>query len=138
MFSEIALAILSLVFLGIGIKFWQRGSDLLKYGRKTDGTVVKNVPSTEISMKDDRCYYPVVRFINDKEEVVIKQLSIGYRPPMKVGTAVPIIYDPEDPTLVEIHSGFQLSILPKIFVGLGAVGAILAFLELLEITNVLQ
>lgn len=138
MFSDVALAILSFLFLGVGIKFWQRGSDLLTYGRKTDGTVVKNVPSTEVSTKDDRCYYPVVRFINDKEEVVIKQLSIGYHPPIKVGTAVPIIYDPEDPSLVEINSGFQLSILPKIFVGLGVFGVILAFLELLEITNVLQ
>jgi hypothetical protein len=67
-------------------------------------------------------YYPVVRFLTDKKEWITQQLNIGQTPPMKEGTKVEVIYDPDEPTTVQINSRFLLEILPRLFVMLERVG----------------
>jgi hypothetical protein len=83
-------------------------------------------------------YHPVVRFLTDKQVWITQELSIGYNPPKKEGTKVEVIYDPEEPTDVEINSRFQLEILPRLLVCMGVLFLVLGFLELFEITQLVE
>lgn len=83
-------------------------------------------------------YYPVVRFLTDRQEWITHELNIGYTPAREEGTELEILYDPEDPTQVEMNSTFQLKILHGILVILGVCGLIVAVLELLGITQLVN
>jgi hypothetical protein len=49
-----------------------------------------------------------------------------------------VIYDPENPSEVEVHSIIQLRILPFLFIIVGVVGIVLASLDYLEVINLLE
>lgn len=119
-------------FMALGIHLLQKGRILMRLGKKASATVVKNVHDQKHGT-----YTPVVRFVTDQQEVVIRELSIGYNPPLSEGSEVEVLYDPNDLTLVEINSAFQLEVVPVILLVLGVCGLILAALELLEITNMI-
>lgn len=87
---------------------------------------------TKVPAPEDGVYYPVVRFKTENQQWITQQLSIGYQPAKREGTKLEVIYDPEDPSNVEINSTFQLVILPRLFVSLGLAGTIFGVLVYLN------
>jgi hypothetical protein len=78
-----------------------------------------------------------VRFLTDKQERITQKLSIGYSPAKKEGIKLKVIYDPENPTNVEINSTLQLELLPRLFVALGIGGLIFGTLEYLNVIELI-
>ena len=132
---EFVLIGISTVVSVIGIHLWQKGSHLLIAGKKARAVVFRN---NYESNKGGGVYYPVVRFLTDKEVWITQQLSVGIRPAMKEGTSLEVIYDPDDPTTLQINSTFLLEILPRLLVTVGVCGLIFAFLELFEVTQLID
>lgn len=135
--AELIILIISFGFLIVGTIFWQRGNHLLKNGKKAEAIIFKNnfQPS---SSGGGGTYYPVVRFLTEKQEWITQELSIGYSPAKKEGTKLQVIYDPEEPTSVEINSPLQLEILPRLFVAIGIGGLVFGTLEYLEIIDLIK
>ncbi len=137
MAEEIILLFISIGALVVGIHLWQKGNYLLTNGKKAKAVIFKNNYSSGNS-SNPGTYHPVVRFLTDKQEWITQELSIGYNPAKKEGTKLEVIYNPDEPTDVEINSRFQLEILPRLLVSIGVFGLILGFLELFEITQILK
>ena len=135
--GEILVFVISLIAITIGIYLWQKGAHLLASGKRANAIIFKNNYSSGPGGKSP-IYYPVVRFLTDEQEWITQELSIGYLPTKKEGTKLEVIYDPEDPSNVEINSTFQLEVLPRIFVIIGFSGLVLGFLELFEITQLIN
>ena len=133
--AELIILLLSFGFLIIGTILWQKGNHLLANGKKADAIVFKN--NFQSGSSDGGMYYPVVRFLTEKKEWITQELSIGYSPAKKEGTKLQVIYDPEEPTNVEINSALQLEILPRLFVALGIVGLVFGILEYLDVTELI-
>ena len=134
MFAVIIILAGSIGALTAGIIIWQKGNLLLTTGRKAEAIILKNIykPGTDIEFD---AYYPVVRFLTDKQEWIVQELNIGYSPAKKEGTKLEVIYDPTDPTNVAINSTLQLHILPRLLVIIGSCGTLFGVLELLGITQ---
>lgn len=137
MFGEIIILAISILTITVGILLWQKGTHLLTTGKKATAIILKNNLSAGTG-SNSGTYYPVIRFLNDKQEWITQELSIGYRPAKKEGTKLEVIYDPEDPVNVEINSTFQLEILPRLLVILGVCALICGVLELLGITQLIN
>ncbi len=120
--------------MAAGINLWQKGNLLLAKGKKAKAIIFKN---NFRSGSDGGVYYPVVRFLTDKQEWITQELNIGYSPAKLEGTKVEVIYNPDEPTTVEINSVFQLEILPRLFVALGLGGFVFGVLEYMEIINLI-
>lgn len=99
----------------LGAYLWDRGRHLIANGKKAKAVVFKNVK------KQSYIYYPVVRFLTDEQEWITQELHIGYNPPLDEGTKVTVLYDPDEPTHVEIAKPFQLEILPRLIVAIGVI-----------------
>ena len=121
---EIYLPILAVVMILAGGFTWQSNSYLLRNGRKTDGIVFKNNLS-------GRAYYPVVRFLTDNQTWVTQELKMGSTSARKEGATIKVIYNPDDPTQVEIDSIFTLQVLPVIFIVIGIILLSYSILQLL-------
>jgi len=130
MATELLLVIVSGIFLLVGVKLWQKGNHLLLNGKKTKAVIFKN--NFKSSGSNGGLYYPVVRFTTQKHEWITKELSIGYSPARSEGEKIEVIYDPDQPTNVEINATFQLEILPRLLVAMGGVGLVLGLMEYLE------
>lgn len=120
-----------------GILLWQKGAQLLASGKKAKAIIFKNNYSRS-NGGHSGVYYPVVRFLTDQQEWITQELSIGYYPAKKEGTELEVIYDPEDPTQVEINSAFQLEVLPRILVIIGFCGLLFGILELMGFTQLIN
>lgn len=128
MFEEIILLAISIVAIIGGIRLWTKGSRLRTHGKKVNAIIFKN----NFNAMDSN-YYPVVRFLTEKQEWITEELTIGYRPAKREGTKQEVIYDPDDPHEVEINSTFNLEILPLILIALGTCGLAFVTLELLGV-----
>ena len=133
--AELIILLISFAFLIIGTILWQKRNHLLTNGKLADAIIFKN--NFQPSRSGGGTYYPVVRFLTDKQEWITQELSIGYSPAKEEGTKLQVIDDPEDPTKVEINSTIQLEILPKLFVGLGIGGLIIGTLEYLNVIELI-
>ena len=129
--TELIILIISFGLLMVGVILWQKGNHLLTKGRKAYSIIFKN--NFQYSKSGGGTYYPVVRFLTDKQEWITQELSIGFSPAIPEGTKLQVIYDPEDPNNVEINSSLQLEILPRLFVVLGISGLLFVTLEYLDI-----
>jgi hypothetical protein len=132
--SSIILYIIGVVLAIIGTHLWQKGNYLRSHGKKAQATVFKN--NFHSSRSGGGTYYPVVRFLTDKQEWITQELDFGVNPAMAEGSTLEVIYDPEDPTTVMIHSALQLELLPRLLVAAGVTAVVLASLELLGITHI--
>ncbi len=130
--SYVLIVLVSLVSLIIGVKFWQKGNLLIETGITTSGTIFKNNFKGAAGFSHGM-YYPVVRFLTERKEWITQELSIGRNPPIKEGSKVTVIYDPEDPTNVDIRSTFRQEILPRILLAIGVAGIIIGLLGYLEL-----
>lgn len=130
--SYLVIVFISLGCLVIGVKFWQKGNLLIAEGITASATIYKN--NLKHGTGSGRgSYFPVVRFLTENQEWITQELSIGHNPPMKVGRKVVVIYDPEDPTKVDIKSTFRQVILPRVLVAIGLTGILASLLDYLEI-----
>jgi hypothetical protein len=133
--TALIILLISFGFLIVGTILWQKGNHLLKNGKKADAIIFKN--NFQSSRSGGGTYYPVVRFLTEKQEWITQELSIGYSPAKEKGTKLQVIYDPEEPTNVEINSTLQLEILPRLFVALGSGGLIFGALEYLDVIELI-
>lgn len=124
--------IVSGVLILMGIVLWQKGNHLLLNGKKAQAIIYKNVQE---GGRSGEVHYPVVRFLTDKKEWITQKLNIGVSPAWPEGTKLEVIYDPDDPTVVEIHSQGYLEILPRMFVAVGVIGLTIGILEYAEVIN---
>ena len=132
--SALIILIISSVLIIVGVVLWQKGNHLIANGKKAKAVIFKN---NFDSSSSGGVYFPVVRFLTDKQEWITQQLSIGYSPAKPEGTKLEVIYDPEEPTNVEINSAFQLEMLPRLFVIIGVVGLIWGILEYADIIQLI-
>ena len=135
MSPELVLLFVSTVLLVLGVIFWQKGNHLLKNGKKAEAIVFSN--NFQASDDGGGVYYPVVRFLTDKQEWITQELNFGTNPKKREGTKLQVVYDPENPTDVQINSTFMLEILPRILTALGVMGLVFVTLEILDIINTL-
>lgn len=133
--TELIILLISSVFLIVGTVIWQKGNHLMTNGKVADAIIFKN--NYQPSRSGGGTYYPVVRFLTDKQEWITQELSIGYSPAKEEGTKLQVIYDPEDPTKVEINSMLQLELLPRLFVALGIGGIVFGTLEYLDVIELI-
>lgn len=132
---ELVIVILSSILLIVGVKLWQDGKHLLKNGKTATAVIFRNNFKSALE-GGSGLYYPVVRFLTDKQEWITEELGIGYKPKKREGTKLEVIYDPENPTDVEIHSILSLKLLPLLFIITGIVGVVLASLEYLGVVHI--
>ena len=132
---ELIILIVSAALAIVGVYLWQRGNHFLANGKKAEAIIFRN--NYHSSSSGGGTYHPVVRFLTDKQEWITQELSIGYSPAIPEGTKLQVIYDPDDPTNVEINSPFQLEILPRLLVAIGIVGFIFGALEYLDFIDMI-
>lgn len=111
------------IFLILGFYFYNRAKHLLTRGRKANAIIFKN---NYKASKHGGHYYPVVRFLTKRNEWITQELSIGYSVPKDEGSKVEVLYDPMDPTVVELNGRLHLEVLPKIFIGIGFLALLVA------------
>jgi hypothetical protein len=109
---------------------------LITNGKKAEAIIFKN--NFHPSKSGGGTYSPVVRFLTDKQEWITQELSVGYSPAIEEGTKIEVVYDPNDPTTVEINSTLQLEVLPRLLVVIGVIGLIFGTIEYLEIIDLIK
>ncbi|MEO5979598.1 MAG: DUF3592 domain-containing protein [Chryseolinea sp.] len=133
MYPEFIFMAISGGFIVMGAIILRDGGFIFPYGKKADAVIFKNNFST--SGSDGGTYYPVVKFLTDKQEWITQEMRDGFNPPIPEGTKVEVLYDPENPTDVAINSSIRLRILPTIFIVLGAIGMALSILGYMGVLN---
>jgi hypothetical protein len=144
------IVFLSLVAITIGVILWRAGRRTLAKGKLSEATIVKNVfyPNeltliqNELGIDDDESgtYYPVIEFMTEKNELITKQLSIGFNPPKSVGSKFSVIYnpsDPSDPSDIVTYPRIQLEVIPKLLMAIGVTGLVVVVLDVYEIFNII-
>lgn len=135
MFGEIIISLISTASIVVGFRLLQKGSYLLKNGKKAKAIIFKN---NKKSIRTTIIYYPVVRFLTDKQVWITQELSTGSNPEKREGTSVEVIYDPDEPNNVEINSDFRLKVVPILLLTLGLTGLLIVVLELFDITQLID
>jgi hypothetical protein len=131
--GELLILVTSAVLIILGAYLSQKGAQLSIRGKQTEAIIFKNNFESSSGV-----YFPVVRFLTDKNEWISTELNVGYSPALTEGTKLEVIYDPEDPTIVEVDSKAQLRILPVILAAFGVAGFTLGVLEYLDVTQLLR
>ena len=132
---ELIIMIVSLIFGAVGIIQWQKGTYLMRHGKKAIAIVYKNVYE---SRNGSGYFYPVLRFLTDKQEWITQQLNRGFNPAKEEGSKIEVIYDPEEPEDFELSSSFNLEILPRVFIALGICGFIFGILEVFDVISMIE
>jgi len=129
-FIEVAYLLLlsSGVCLLVGTYLLRKGNHFLKNGKRAEAVIISNYYDGDV-------YYPVIRFLTDKQEWITYQFDTGYLPKRREGKKLQVIYDPEDPTDVEIYSVFMLGVLPRLFIALAVTGVVFVVLAVLGVIN---
>src|SRR5690606_41655701 len=116
MTGEILLATFSIGMMLLGGILGQKGKHLIANGKKAKDINFRN--NYKISGRSGGVYYPVIRFITDKQEWITQELSFGYLPAKREETRLEVIYDPNDTSIVEIESTLQIEEYATIIVAL--------------------
>lgn len=138
---------LSLVTITIGVILWRTGRRILARGKLSEATIVKNIycPNeltlilNDLGIDDDESgvYYPVIHFMTDKNELITKQLTIGFNPPKSVGKKLSVIYNPNNPSEIVTYPSIQLEVIPRLLVSIGVIVLIIVVLDVFEIISVI-
>ncbi|HEY5749656.1 MAG TPA: DUF3592 domain-containing protein [Chryseolinea sp.] len=135
MSTDLIILIASALCLFGGVYLWQEGNHLLKNGKKAEAVIFSN--NFKADADGSGVYYPVVRFLTDKQEWITQELGIGTNPKTREGTKLQMIYDPENPNDFQVNSTLLLEILPRLLTALGLTGAVFVVLEVLDIIDTL-
>jgi hypothetical protein len=130
---SLILYIIGAVLLILGAVLWQKGNHLLMHGKKAEAIIFRN---NFQHSRSGGTYHPVVRFLTDKQEWITQELDFGVNPPMAEGKKLQVIYDPENPSIVSLHSTFYLEVLPRLLVAFGLIAIVVASLEIFEIIKI--
>lgn len=130
---ELIITIISSIIGAIGIMLWQKGAYLNKHGKRSRAVVFSNDYRSDSD--GTGCYYPTVRFLTDQQVWITKELNVGFKPAIKEGTKLDVVYDPEEPTDVHINSAYYLIILPRIMVVISLCGLIFGILEAFDVIS---
>jgi len=136
--TEIIISAVSAILIVVGAYLWQKTNYLVVNGKKAKGVIFKNVKDSNFGSENKSHYYPVVRFLTDKQEWITEKLNVGYSYAMDEGTKVEVLYDPDDPTNIVLNSTFQIVIFPRLLVAVGILGFLLGILELLGIIKLIE
>jgi hypothetical protein len=141
------IVFLSLVAITFGLILWIEGRRFLARSKLSKATVVKNIfcPNeitliqNDLGIEDDESgiYYPVIQFMTEKNELITKQLTIGFNPPMSVGKKLTVSYNPNNPSDILIFPRFLLEVIPKLLVTIAVIALIIVMLEVFEIISVI-
>jgi len=126
----ITILIISVIALIVGIYHLRKSNYFLRHGIAVKATIVGNIYKVRESDEgaDEGLYYPVVRFLTEKQAAITKELDNGYLPKKKEGTMLEVIYDPSDPTKVVESSIFQLETFPITMITVSICGLIFSLL----------
>lgn len=119
---------MSAAFIAVGVHQWQKGRFLIANGKKADAVVFRNNRHRDT-------WYPVVRFLTDRQEWITQELDIGHPSAIPEGTKLQVVYDPDNPADVAINSQRHLEILPLVFVAIGVILFVFGTLEMLGFIN---
>ncbi|KAA5543372.1 DUF3592 domain-containing protein [Adhaeribacter rhizoryzae] len=126
MITEIILTILGVCFI-IGGLIKIRDNNYLK----SSGIKVKGIVYSLEQRKN--LYYPIVRFRTKEDIWITKELGIGSNPShYPEGTQVDLIYNPENPEIVDLDSYTSLILAPRLFVIIGTGLIAYIFLSLFD------
>jgi hypothetical protein len=75
--------------------------------------------------------------MTEKNELITKQLTIGFNPPMSVGKKLTVSYNPNNPSDILIFPRFLLEVIPKLLVTIAVIALIIVMLEVFEIISVI-
>jgi hypothetical protein len=144
---EKQIVFLSLISIIIGVLLWIEGRRTLARGKLSEATIVKNIycPNeltliqNALGLDEDESgtYYPVIRFMTDKNELITKQLTIGFNPPRPVGKKFSVIYNPNNPSEIMTYPRIQLKVIPRLLVSIGVTGLIIVVLDVFGIVSVI-
>ena len=118
--------------IAFGVYLRRKATQLLATGLKAEATVIRNEIKTSTTTD---FYHPVVEFKTSKQEVIVQKLGNGYKPAKAVGTKLQVIYEPDNPTNVQVDSVFQLRIVPWLAILLGSGGLIITLLDWIGIIH---
>jgi hypothetical protein len=100
---KICLLIGGCVCLYMAFMQQRKRSYLRKNGVPADGTVIR---LEQNNSRKTSSYFPVIRFVTLKQEVIIERHHVGsYPPDFHTGQQVQILYDPAAPKQFIIGSG---------------------------------
>lgn len=141
------IVFLSLVAITIGAVLWRAGRRVLARGKLSEATIVKNIyyPNeltpilNALGLDDDEsgAYYPVITFKTDKNELITKQLTIGFNPPNSIGRKLSVLYNPDNPNNIEIFPRIQHVVIPRLLVSIGIIALIIVVLDGFEIISII-
>jgi hypothetical protein len=141
------IVFLSLVAIIIGVILWIEGRRMLARGKLSEATIVKNIfcPNVltllknKLGIEDDEsgAYHPVIQFMTDNDELITKQLTIGFNPPLSVGKKLSVMYNPNNPSEILTYPRVQLHIIPRLLVSIGGIALIIVVLDVFEIISVI-
>ncbi|HLU71877.1 MAG TPA: DUF3592 domain-containing protein [Nonomuraea sp.] len=119
--------LIGLVLLGVTIALAVSTASFLASAQRTDGTVVELTARTSTTRTQDgytrrsTTWFPTVEFTIDGRQYSF-QSSTGSNPPAYTkGEAVPVAYDPDNPSDARIASFWSAFLAPLITGGLGLV-----------------
>lgn len=140
--SGLTLCLISGIALILGMILYQKNKPLLQKGKRAQAVIFQNKLDRSVdfneTLSSSMMYYPIVKFTTDSNEQITQELSIGYYPAKAIGTKLEVVYDPDDPTNVEINSAFITKVLPALLITAGLIGFIVSILEYTEIINILD
>ncbi|MFL9845007.1 DUF3592 domain-containing protein [Flavobacterium rhizosphaerae] len=136
MINEIIVFIISVPFIMVGNNLLLKRNYLKISGKKATAIIYKN--NRKYGSDSDETYYPVVRFLTDKNEQITQELDCGTNPPRTLGKHIEVLYDPLNPNNVIENNTFNTIALPWLFIVLGTSGILITVLELLDITDIIH
>jgi len=128
--ESLILILIGFITLVNGIITFVKNNNLIKKGKIVKGVVFK------LEQKDitRRSLYPIIRFLNEKQEWITFQSAFAtYPSPYTEGDEVEVIYDSEFPNEAEIYSKNKMQYLPILFIIGGIILIIVGCLHFLQI-----
>lgn len=133
--GELIFAILSIALIAAGLFSLEKRSRLLKKGKKVKGIVYSN--NFKMNHRGDGLYYPVIRFLTEKNEWMTQELNIGTNRPMKEREEIEVLYDPASPTDMMVNSG-AISYVPYGLIAIGSCLFLVVLAQLLGMADLIK
>lgn len=117
-FQGVFFIILGGIFIVVGFQTYQKYTDINQHYVKTKGKVSKLEP-----VPDRRgAVYPKITFKDNKGKTHPLPGKLVYKAgKIKVGDALPVLYDPQQPQKAFLYNAFNLHKLPWLLMGTGLV-----------------
>lgn len=132
MIPGLILIFIGFVLVAVGIKRYRNNQHLILNGKKATAIIFDNIYKRGSS---GGLYYPVFRFLTDKNEWITRQYNIGYSRASKTGTEIEVLYDPDNPENFSKNNIFILEYLPGLLKTAGLAMLIIGLFHVMGILN---